>query len=57
MIEAFDQLTDCIEVANPDAEISDAAIESVARLLLGLIEEEDEQLKQQEAEQLLRAAN
>ena len=41
------QLTaDLIEVANPDADLSDAAIESVARLLLGMVEEDDEQKKE-----------
>ena len=39
-------LTDLIDVANPDAELSDAAIESMARLLLGMVEEDDEQKRE-----------
>ncbi len=36
-------LTDLIEVVNPAADLSDAAIEAMARLLLGMVEEDDEQ--------------
>jgi hypothetical protein len=36
-------ISDLIEVANPDAHISDEAVESLARLLLVMIEREEQE--------------